>query len=74
MHYADSASSLVSIENLSKTLVPVELEYKPKVYSILFILKLVTGATINGNFSITTVLASRPKPRSSDKLIPFSQK
>ena len=34
----------------------------------------VTGATIIGNFSTVTLLASSPNPFSSDRLISFSQK
>ena len=33
-----------------------------------------TGETISGNFSITTLLGSRPKPLSSERLASLSQK
>lgn len=39
-----------------------------------FKLSLVTGATINGNFSTVTLLGSRPNPFSSERLNPFIQK
>ena len=42
--------------------------------SIRFNFKFVTGETMRGNFSTITLLVSRPKPRSSDRLMSFNQK